>query len=96
MKITEFENKVLLNYREDKEFIDFLKNNKNLTLEKELVDIRKEEKIEENNYVVEGIVSEYLEEISSIKQLSLEEIEVLIECKYVYDIRRMHRHVAQE
>ena len=64
MKITEFENKVLLNYREDKEFIELLKNNKNLTLENKLVDIRKEEKIEENNYVVEGIVSEYLEEIS--------------------------------
>lgn len=79
MNIREFEQQVLSKYRSDDEFINFLKENKNLTLVKDIVDIRKEEKVEENNYVVEAIAGEYLEEISHIQQLSKEEIEDYLE-----------------
>ncbi|MGL6025244.1 MAG: sigma-70 family RNA polymerase sigma factor, partial [Cetobacterium sp.] len=79
MKLREFESEVLKNCVEDREFIKFLKENAELKLELETVDVRKEEKVEENNYVVEGIVGEYLEEISYINPLTEEEIAVLLE-----------------
>ncbi|WP_407537170.1 hypothetical protein [Cetobacterium somerae] len=63
MKIKAFEKEILENCIDDKDFVKFLKENSNLKLELETVDIRKEEKVEENSYVVEGIVGEYLEEI---------------------------------
>lgn len=77
MKINEFEKKVL-ELKSEKEFIEFLNKEKNLKLEKESVDIRKEEKVEENSYIIEEIVSEYLEEISYIQQLSQKEIDELV------------------
>lgn len=77
MKITEFEKKAL-ELKSEKEFVEFLNKEKNLKLEKESVDIRKEEKVEENSYVIEEIVSEYLEEISYIQQLSQKEIDELV------------------
>lgn len=77
MKIVEFEKKVL-ELKNEKEFIEFLNSKKELNLEKDSIDIRKEEKIEENNYVIEEIVAEYLEEISYIQQLSQKEIEEII------------------
>lgn len=77
MKIVEFEKKVL-ELKNEKEFIEFLNSKKGLNLEKDSIDIRKEEKIEENNYVIEEIVAEYLEEISYIQQLSQKEIEEII------------------
>ncbi|MDX8335270.1 MULTISPECIES: sigma-70 family RNA polymerase sigma factor [Cetobacterium] len=79
MKVREFEKEILKNCIEDKDFVNFLKNNKDLKLDVENVDIRKEEKVEENNYVVESIVGEYLEEISYIQPLSKEEIENILE-----------------
>ena len=79
MKIREFEEKILKNCTDDKEFIKFLKENPNLKLEFENIDIRKEEKVEDNSYVVEGIVGEYLEEISYIQPLSQNEISNLLE-----------------
>lgn len=79
MKVREFEKEILANCIEDKDFIKFLKSNPGLKLELESVDIRKEEKVEENSYVVEGIVGEYLEEISYIQPLSKEEINDLME-----------------
>lgn len=79
MKIREFEKEVLENCIEDKDFVKFLKENTNLKLEIENIDIRKEEKVEDNSYVVEGIVGEYLEEISYISPLSKEDINTLID-----------------
>ncbi|MCQ8211253.1 sigma-70 family RNA polymerase sigma factor [Cetobacterium somerae] len=79
MKIREFEKEILKNCIEDKDFIKFLKQNSALKLEFENIDIRKEEKVEDNSYVVEGIVGEYLEEISYIQPLSKEEISNLLE-----------------
>ncbi|MGL5088853.1 MAG: sigma-70 family RNA polymerase sigma factor [Fusobacteriaceae bacterium] len=79
MRVREFEKEILKNCIEDREFIKFLKENPKLKLELETVDVRKEEKVEENNYVVEGIVGEYLEEISYINHLTSEEIAVLLE-----------------
>ncbi|MGL5950304.1 MAG: sigma factor [Cetobacterium sp.] len=79
MKVRAFEKEILTNCIEDKDFIKFLKENPGLKLEIESVDVRKEEKVEDNNYVVEGIVAEYLEEISYIQHLQKEEIEKLLE-----------------
>ena len=79
MKIKAFEKEILENCIADKDFVKFLKENSNLKLELETVDIRKEEKVEENSYVVEGIVGEYLEEISYIQPLSKEELETVLE-----------------
>lgn len=79
MKIKAFEKEILENCIDDKDFVKFLKENPNLKLELETVDIRKEEKVEENSYVVEGIVGEYLEEISYIQPLSKEELETVLE-----------------
>lgn len=77
MNIIEFEKKVL-DFKSEKEFIDFLNKEKEIKLEKDSIDIRKEEEIEENNYVVEEIVSDYLEDISCIKQLSSTEIKNIV------------------
>ncbi|MGL5545309.1 MAG: sigma factor [Cetobacterium sp.] len=79
MKVRAFEKEILTNCIEDKDFIKFLKENPGLKLEIENIDVRKEEKVEDNNYVVEGIVAEYLEEISYIQHLQKEEIEKLLE-----------------
>lgn len=79
MKARVFEKEILENCVDDKEFVKFLKENPNLKLKFESVDIRKEEKIEENSYVIEGIVGEYLEEISSIQPLSKEELKAVLE-----------------
>ena len=75
MKLKQFEEEVINNYRRDEDFIDFLKKNPSLKIELSNVDIRKEEKVEENNYVVEAIASEYLDEISYIPEMTKEEIE---------------------
>ncbi|MBC2851978.1 sigma-70 family RNA polymerase sigma factor [Cetobacterium sp. 8H] len=79
MKLTDFEQQVLLKYKNDEDFIKFLKENPGLSLELPTVDLRKEEKVEENNYVVESVTTEYLEEISHIQQLSKEQIDELLE-----------------
>ncbi|MEG0135679.1 sigma-70 family RNA polymerase sigma factor [Cetobacterium sp.] len=79
MKLTDFEQQVLLKYKNDEDFIKFLKENPGLSLELPTVDLRKEEKVEENNYVVESVTTEYLEEISHIQQLSKEEVAELLE-----------------
>ncbi|MGL5902669.1 MAG: sigma factor, partial [Cetobacterium sp.] len=79
MKLREFEKEILKNCTEDKDFIKFLKENSKLKLEIEKIDVRKEEKVEDNNYVVESIVGEYLEEISYINHLTEEEIIDLLE-----------------
>lgn len=79
MKLKQFEEEVLNSYRRDEDFIDFLKKNPSLKIELSNVDIRKEEKVEENNYVVEAIASEYLEEISYIPEMTKEEIEKYLE-----------------
>lgn len=79
MKLTDFEQQVLLKYKNDEDFIKFLKENPGLSLELPTVDLRKEEKIEDNNYVVESVTTEYLEEISHIQQLSKQEIDQLLE-----------------
>lgn len=79
MKLTDFEQQVLLKYKNDEDFIKFLKENPGLSLELPTVDLRKEEKLEENNYVVESVTTEYLEEISHIQQLSKEQIDELLE-----------------
>ncbi|MGL5797913.1 MAG: sigma factor [Cetobacterium sp.] len=79
MKLREFEKEILKNCAEDKDFIKFLKENPKLKLEIEKIDVRKEEKVEDNNYVVESIVGEYLEEISYINHLTEEEITALLE-----------------
>lgn len=75
MKLRNFEDEILNSYGRDEDFIEFLKKNPNLKLEISNVDIRKEENVEKNNYVVEAIANEYLEEISHIPQLTEEEIE---------------------
>ncbi|MGL5760674.1 MAG: sigma-70 family RNA polymerase sigma factor, partial [Cetobacterium sp.] len=79
MKVKAFEKEILENCIDDKDFVKFLKENPSLKLELETVDIRKEEKVEENSYVVEGIVAEYLEEISYIQPLSKEELKTVLE-----------------
>lgn len=79
MELNIFENEIIINCRDDKSFEKFLKENKNLVLEISNIDIRKEEKVEENNYIVESTVGEYLEEISHIQQLTKEEIEKYLE-----------------
>lgn len=79
MKVKIFEKEILKNCIDDKDFVKFLKENLNLKLELETVDIRKEEKVEENSYVVEGIVGEYLEEISYITPLSKEELATILD-----------------
>ncbi|MGL5701953.1 MAG: sigma-70 family RNA polymerase sigma factor [Cetobacterium sp.] len=79
MKVRVFEKEILTNCIEEKDFIKFLKENPGLKLEIDNIDVRKEEKVEDNNYVVEGIVGEYLEEISYIQHLQKEEIEKLLE-----------------
>lgn len=79
MKARVFEKEILENCVDDKKFVKFLKENPNLKLKFESVDIRKEERIEENSYVIEGIVGEYLEEISSIQPLSKEELKAVLE-----------------
>ena len=79
MKLKQFEEEVINNYRRDEDFIDFLKKNPSLKIELSNVDIRKEEKVEENNYVVEAIASEYLDEISYIPEMTKEEIEKYLE-----------------
>ena len=79
MKIKAFEKEILEKCIDDKDCVRFLKVNSNLKLELETVDIRKEEKVEENSYVVEGIVGEYLEEISYIQPLSKEELKTTLE-----------------
>lgn len=79
MKVKTFEKEILKNCVDDKDFVKFLKENLNLKLELETVDIRKEEKVEENSYVVEGIVGEYLEEISYITPLSKEELATILD-----------------
>ncbi len=79
MKLERFEEEILNSYGRDEDFIEFLKKNPNLKLELSNVDIRKEEAVEKNNYVVEAIASEYLEEISHISQLTDEEIERYME-----------------
>ncbi|MGL4642027.1 MAG: sigma-70 family RNA polymerase sigma factor [Cetobacterium sp.] len=79
MKVKVFEKEILTNCVEDKEFIKFLKENPGLKLELDSIDVRKEEKVEDNSYVVEGIVGEYLEEISYIQPLEKKDIERLLE-----------------
>lgn len=77
MKKIEFEKK-MLECRDEKAFLDFIKDHKNLRLEIDNVDIRKEENIEENSYMTEESLIEYLEEISYIKQLSEKDVENII------------------
>lgn len=81
MKLIDFEKQIFLECQEKEGFEKILKEEVLLELEKESSIFKREEKNEKSDNNIENIITDYLEEISVLKQLTEEENKIIFEIK---------------